>query len=58
MSQLVTPIWVKQARKHAELALQARPHFSVAMWGKRLAYKHEDDRQRFLDGLRYAGLPE
>jgi adenylate cyclase len=49
---------MEEARKHTALALQARPDFSVAAWGKRLPYKNEADLQRFLDGLRKAGLPE
>jgi adenylate cyclase len=40
------------------MALEAKPDFSVAERGKRLAYKYDADRQRFLDGLRCAGLPE
>jgi adenylate cyclase len=49
---------MEEARKHAAMALEAKPDFSVTEWGKRLAYKNDDDRQRFLDGLRNAGLPE
>jgi len=49
---------MEEARNHAALALQARPDFSVAAWGKSLAYKNESYLQRFLDGLRKAGLPE
>jgi adenylate cyclase len=49
---------MEDARKHTTLALEARPDFSVATWGKRLPYKNEADLQRFLDGLRKAGLPE
>ena len=48
----------EDARRHTVLALEARPDFSVATWGKRLPYKNEADLQRFLDGLRKAGLPE
>jgi adenylate cyclase len=48
---------MEEARNHAALALQARPDFSVAAWGERLPYKNEADLQRFLDGLRKAGLP-
>jgi adenylate cyclase len=47
-----------EARKHAALALQAKPDFSVTAWGTRLPFKHETDLQRFLAGLRKAGLPE
>ena len=49
---------MEEARQHALLALEAKPDFSVAAWGKRLSFKHEADLQRFLDGLRKAGLPE
>jgi len=49
---------MEQARAHAVLALEARPDFSVRAWGERLPYKNEADLQRFLDGLRKAGLPE
>jgi adenylate cyclase len=49
---------MEEARKHTALALEARPDFSVATWGKRLPYKNEADLQRFLAGLRKAGLPE
>jgi adenylate cyclase len=49
---------MEEAGKHTALALQARPGFSVAAWGERLPYKNETDLQRFLDGLRKAGLPE
>jgi adenylate cyclase len=49
---------VEEARRHSALALQVKPDFSVAAWGERLPFKHEADLQRFLDGLREAGLPE
>jgi adenylate cyclase len=49
---------VDQARAHAALAREAKPDFSVAAWGKSIPFKNEADLQRFLDGLRKAGLPE
>jgi adenylate cyclase len=49
---------MEEARDHAGRALAARPDFSIAAWGKRLTYRREGDRQRFLDSLRKAGLPE
>jgi adenylate cyclase len=49
---------MEEARAHVALALEARPDFSIAAWAKRLGHKHEADKQRFLDGLRKAGLPE
>jgi adenylate cyclase len=47
-----------EARVHAALALEAKPDFSVSAWGKILPLKNDADLQRFLDGLRKAGLPE
>jgi hypothetical protein len=49
---------MEEARAHAALALEARPDFSIKTWGERLSFKNEVDLQRFLDGLRKAGLPE
>jgi adenylate cyclase len=49
---------MEEARAHAALALDAKPDFSIAAWGKRLALKNEAVLQSFLDGLRKAGLPE
>jgi adenylate cyclase len=49
---------MEKAREHAVLALQAKPDFSVAARGKQLPWKNEADLQKFLDGLRKAGLPE
>jgi adenylate cyclase len=47
-----------EARAHAALALETRPEFSIKAWGERLTFKNEVDLQRFLNGLRKAGLPE
>jgi adenylate cyclase len=47
-----------EARRHATLALEVKPDFSISEWGKRLPFKNEGDLQRFLDGMRKAGLPE
>jgi len=49
---------MEEAQAHTELALKVTPNFSVGAWDKRLPYKSEADLQRFLDGLRKAGLPE
>ncbi len=49
---------MEEARAHAALALEARPDFSVGAWGKSIPFKNEADLQRFLGGLRKAGLPE
>jgi len=47
-----------KAQKHAALALQAKPDFSVTARGKQLPWRNDADVQKFLDGLRKAGLPE
>jgi adenylate cyclase len=47
-----------EAHRHAVLALKAKPDFSVSAWGRRLPFRSDADLQRFLDGLRKAGLPE
>jgi adenylate cyclase len=49
---------MEEAKKHATLALERRPDFSVSKWAERLTYKHDADRQRFLASLRKADLPE
>jgi adenylate cyclase len=49
---------MEEALIHAALALEAKPDFSLGAWGKRLPYKNDADLQRFLDGLRKAGLPD
>jgi adenylate cyclase len=48
---------MEKAHEHAALALQAKPDFSVTAWGKRLPWKNDADLQKFLNGLRKAGLP-
>src|SRR5262249_41447545 len=48
---------MEEARKLAALALEARPDFSLSAWGKRLPFKKDADLQRFLNGMRKAGLP-
>lgn len=49
---------MEEARTHAESALKVRPDFSIGTWSRGLPYKNDADLQRFLDGLRKAGLPE
>jgi Putative Zn-dependent protease, contains TPR repeats len=49
---------MEEARAHAESALKVRPDFSIGTWSRGLPYKNDADLQRFLDGLRKAGLPE
>jgi len=43
---------------HTTELLRIRPKFSVGSWTRTLAYKYPDDCERYLDRLRFAGLPE
>ena len=49
---------VELARHHAAELLRTSPRFSVGNWARTLPYKNADDRDRYLDALRNAGLPE
>lgn len=49
---------LEEARAQAAEVLRINPKTSVEQRTKRLAYKNEADRKRYLDGLRKAGLPE
>jgi adenylate cyclase len=49
---------MEKAHEQARLALQAKPDFSVTARGEQLPWKNDADLQKFLDGLRKAGLPE
>ncbi len=48
----------EQARGAVAEALRISPGASVAAYRKRLPYKDPAELERFLDGLRKAGLPE
>jgi TolB-like protein/Tfp pilus assembly protein PilF len=45
-----------EARRQAELVLQAHPNFSIAHWQTVPPYKSPDDLAVFIEGLRLAGL--
>ncbi len=47
-----------EARAEARNVLQLHPQFSVANWAQRLPYKDRQVLERYMDGLRRAGLPE
>ncbi len=49
---------VEMAKQHAAEVLRTSPDFSVGSWARTLPYKNPDDRERYLDALRKAGLPE
>jgi adenylate cyclase len=47
-----------EARAQAEEVIRIDPKFSVEQQAKMSLYKNHADRDRYLDGLREAGLPE
>jgi adenylate cyclase len=48
--------WDEKARAEASEVLRIQPKFSLKKFEKKLTYKREADRERFLDALRKAGL--
>ena len=48
----------EEARVEAAEILRIQPKFSLKKFEKKLTYKREADRERFLSALRNAGLPE
>ncbi len=49
---------IADARDAINTVLKLSPQFTVNEAAKRLPYRNEKVRDRFLDGLRKAGLPE
>jgi adenylate cyclase len=49
---------LEEARAQAAEILRINPKYSVEQRAKRSLYKNQADRDRYLDGLRKAGLPE
>jgi len=47
-----------QARAEAAEVLRIQPKFTVKGFEKKVTYKREEDREKFLDALRKAGIPE
>jgi adenylate cyclase len=48
----------EEAREEAKLYLAGNPHFRISRWVETHPYRDLDMRDRFLEGLRKAGLPE
>ena len=50
----------RQEDAHAEVAevLRIKPKFSVERFAKNLRFKDQAAKQRHIDGMRKAGLPE
>jgi len=46
----------EEAQAEASEVLRIQPRFSLEEFQKKLTYRKENDRERFLDALRMAGL--
>ena len=49
---------LEEAREEAKLYLAANPHFRISHWVESQPYRDMAMRDRLLEGLRKAGLPE
>jgi TolB-like protein len=47
-----------EAREYSVKLLSLEPNFTVEHFGKMYPFKRDDDRQRYMEGLRLAGVPE
>jgi TolB-like protein/DNA-binding winged helix-turn-helix (wHTH) protein len=47
-----------EARPYVEKLLSLEPTFTVEHFGNRYPFKREEDRRRYMEGLRLAGIPE
>jgi len=48
----------EEARVEAAEILRIQPKFSLKKWEKKVAYKNPEDKERLMNALRKAGLPE
>jgi TolB-like protein len=48
---------IKEAKREAGQFLASHPHFSMQHWADTQPFRHEADRQHFIDGYVKAGLP-
>lgn len=46
------------AREQAAKLLELKPDFTIEGWSRFLSYKNPEDRDKELNALRLAGLPE
>ncbi len=47
-----------EARNEAKEYMKVIPNFSINEWARTEPYANPNERQRYVDGLRKAGLPE
>jgi tetratricopeptide (TPR) repeat protein len=48
----------KEARKHAVEVIRINPKFTLKRYAKTLSYKNQADKDKWIDALRKAGLPD
>jgi len=49
---------IDEANKQASEVLRIMPNYSIERFRKRSFYKNKEDNERYIEGLRKAGLPE
>ena len=47
-----------EAKRYVDKLLALEPNFSVELFGKVYPFKYQSDRERYMNGLRLAGVPE
>jgi TolB-like protein len=47
-----------EARPYVDKLLSLEPTFTVEHFGRRYPFKRDEDRRRYMEGLRLAGIPE
>ena len=48
----------KEAQKHAVEVIRINPKFTLKGYAKMMSYKHQADKDRWINALRKAGLPD
>jgi fatty acid-binding protein DegV len=49
---------IDEAQPYVQKLLSLEPNFTVERFGQVYPFKYARDRERYLDGLRLAGIPE
>ncbi len=49
---------LEEARSEAEEFMKVAPSFSIKEWARTEPYTDPNELQRYVDGMRKAGLPE